>query len=197
MVQLLAASLVRHQPMTNRFDFVDLTYHKESLIDSQIPIGFGMNSTRPSVVQNMVSELIKGGDLDNVLEIGTGCGYQTAVLSKLFKKVYTIECIPDLQKRAKRTLESLNHKNIEYHIGDGHLGWPEDIKFSHIISGTCFKEIPDKLLEQYTKKIVLPLGDEKSQAITVITPQEIKEIGPAGFTMAKHEVCNEKNYRSR
>lgn len=162
-----------------REDFCPLPFFDEAKKDTRVPIGFGQNSTKPSVVKYMVTKLIEELDkLDSVLEIGTGCGYQTAILSKLFKKVYTIEYIPEMSKRAQKLLS--DYKNIEYIIGDGGEGLP--FKVDGIIAGTAFETIPPNW---NATVIVCPVGNAEQQNIIRTTKDKSEALSSCGFVLRK------------
>jgi len=119
----------------------------------------------------MTQVLLSHGNLDSVLEVGTGCGYQTAVLSQLVKRVCTMERIGSLQDGAEQRLRQLGLRNIEYRHGDGYVGWKARAPFDGIIITAAPREIPKMLLAQLALggKMVLPVGEDGNQALQVIT----------------------------
>jgi len=163
---------------TPRHLFVDSSQVKLAYSDQPLPIGFGQTISQPYIVAFMVAAL----QLDKsawVLEIGTGSGYETAILARLAGNVYTVERIAELSRRAQNTLAQLNFNNIEYRIGNGCLGWPEKAPFSHIIVTAASPEIPPALIEQIALggKLLIPLGPTNgSQELTLIekTPIGLK-----------------------
>lgn len=139
--------------------------------DCPLPIGEGQTISQPYMVAYM-TELLEPDVSAKVLEIGTGLGYQTAILAELFKEVYTIERIDKLQERAKKILEELKIKNVFYKIGDGTFGFKEKAPFDRIILTGAIPEIPDILEEQLNKEygiIVAPVGGRLIQKIIKIT----------------------------
>ncbi len=144
-----------------RHRFVPKEYEKYAYIDGPLPIGEDQTISQPYIVALMTEALgLKGGE--KVLEIGTGSGYQAAVLSLIVKEVYTIEIIPSLAKSAAARLESLGYKNVYVRCGDGFLGWPEAAPFEGIIITCAAPRVPEPLIEQLAEggRIVMPEGDE-------------------------------------
>ncbi len=141
--------------------FVPKEYEKYAYTDGPLPIGEGQTISQPYIVALMTEVLqLKGGE--KVLEIGTGSGYQAAILSLIAKEVYTIEIIPSLAKSAKEKLESLGYKNVYVKCGDGFLGWLEAAPFDGIIITCSAPRVPEPLIEQLAEggRIVMPEGDE-------------------------------------
>ncbi|MHB1483678.1 MAG: protein-L-isoaspartate(D-aspartate) O-methyltransferase [Saccharofermentanales bacterium] len=137
--------------------------------DSALPIECGQTISQPSLVYSMTSHL----DLDKnhkVLEIGTGSGYQTAFLSEFSGKVYTVERIPELAEKAKKRLHELGFENIEYHIGDGSRGWPENAPYDRIMVTAAAGRVPDPLIAQLAPggKMVIPVGEPGLQELLLI-----------------------------
>jgi protein-L-isoaspartate(D-aspartate) O-methyltransferase len=150
--------------------FVDEPLHSEAYNDYPLPIGEGQTISQPYIVALMTASLgLKGRG--KVLEIGTGSGYQTAILSQLAQSVFTIERIPSLVQKAKAILDSLGFLNIAYKVGDGTLGWPEAAPFQAILATAASPEIPTPYLEQLDigARLVIPLGDKFSQVLYKIT----------------------------
>ncbi|SVE33723.1 uncharacterized protein METZ01_LOCUS486577, partial [marine metagenome] len=105
--------------------FVDEALSSRAYEDTALPIGLGQTISQPYVVARMTEALLDGFDGEKVLEVGTGCGYQTAILAPLVKNIYTIERLPDLLRRAKRRLRELDIYNVQFRPGDGWEGWPK------------------------------------------------------------------------
>ncbi len=139
--------------------FVPDEFKDYAYVDSALPIGYGQTISQPSLVAYM-TQLLELDKDKKVLEIGTGSGYQTALLAKLAKKVYTVEIIEKLQKRAKEILDNLKLDNIEYKLGNGYEGWEEYAPYDAIMVTAAPPEIPEKLLEQLKDKgrMVIPVG---------------------------------------
>ncbi len=127
--------------------------------DSPLPIGYGQTISQPYIVAYM-TELLRVGQGDKVLEIGTGSGYQAAVLARLAASVYSIEIVAPLGERAAKLLRELGCRNVEVRIGDGYQGWPEQAPFDRIILTAAPPEIPKSLLEQLKPggRLVAPVG---------------------------------------
>lgn len=137
--------------------------------DGPLPIGCGQTISQPYIVALMTQEL-KVDKNSEVLEIGTGSGYQTAVLAKLAKEVYTIERIEHLTLNAQRILAEMNITNVKFHTGDGTIGWPQEKSFDRIIITAATPEMPNPLLEQLKTGglAVVPLGADYVQELVVI-----------------------------
>jgi protein-L-isoaspartate(D-aspartate) O-methyltransferase len=143
----------------NRADFVPAQARSVATQDFPLPIGHGQTISQPYVVALMSQSLELQGH-ERVLEIGTGSGYQTAVLAQLCARVYSIEIVPMLARSAKELLERLGYRNVELREGDGSLGWPEEAPFDAIIGTAAPEAVPPKLLAQLKPggKMVMPLG---------------------------------------
>ena len=142
-------------------------------VDKALPIGHGQTISTPEIVAIMTSLLCEGalGIPKKVLEIGTGCGYQTAVLAKLSKEVYTVERIAPLMDRARRTLRDLRYFNIIFKHADGHFGYADGGPYEGIIMTAAATHVPEELKQQLVigGRLVLPVGKEsESQKLTVI-----------------------------
>ena len=152
--------------------FVPDELRDRAYVDLPQRIGSGQTISQPYIVGLMTARLgLEGGE--KVLEIGTGSGYQAAVLSKIAGSVYTIEIREELAKRAKETLDELEYENIHYRTGDGYQGWPEEAPFDAIIVTAAAPRLPEKLVEQLKVggRLVVPIG-EYFQDLMVITKTE-------------------------
>ena len=152
-----------------RHKFVLPIYQKIAYSDRPLPIGYAQTISQPYIVALMTESLkLKGGE--KVLEIGTGSGYQAAILAELAKEVYTIEIIPGLTKKAEKTLKKLGYKNIKVKCGDGYLGWPEYAPFNAIIVTCAPDHIPQPLTDQLAEggRMVIPIADTYPQRLTLI-----------------------------
>ncbi|MDA1370447.1 MAG: protein-L-isoaspartate(D-aspartate) O-methyltransferase [Proteobacteria bacterium] len=156
---------------TPRHIFLDEALAHRAYEDVALPIGHNQTISQPYVVARMTEAIVTSGSLDRVLEIGTGCGYQTAILARLAKQVYTIERIKPLLDRAKKSLKLLGLKNIEYKHGDGTLGWAEKAPFDAIITTAAPQTVPKELLKQLSDggRLVIPVGAEGHQELKLIT----------------------------
>jgi protein-L-isoaspartate(D-aspartate) O-methyltransferase len=151
-----------------REEFVPAEYQSQAYADSPLPIGMGQTISQPYIVALMTQELCLNPDCE-VLEIGTGSGYQTAILSKLAKKVYTIEKFAELSESAQAVLSRLEMGNVEFYIGDGSCGWPQQRIFDRIIITAAVPEMPQPLVEQLVEGglIVAPVGPPGVQELVV------------------------------
>ncbi|MCU4138462.1 MAG: protein-L-isoaspartate O-methyltransferase [Thermodesulfobacteriota bacterium] len=146
--------------------FVEEALRDQAYGDFPLPIGEGQTISQPYIVAIMTEALkLKGNE--RVLEVGTGSGYQTAILAELALWVYTIEKYSSLLKRAKNILIKLGYKNISFKLGDGSLGWKEVAPFDAIIVTAAAPKIPQPLIDQLLEggRIVIPVGDEYSQVL--------------------------------
>ena len=151
-----------------REEFVPGAYQAMSYGDGPLPIGCGQTISQPYIVARMSQELRVQGDSE-VLEVGTGSGYQTAVLAKLAKKVYTIERFSQMSEAAQAVLGRLGIENVEFYAGDGSCGWCEEKKFDRIMITAAVPEGPEALKEQLADGglMVAPVGDSSVQKLMV------------------------------
>ncbi len=154
--------------------FVDEALASRAYEDTALPIGFGQTISQPYIVARMTEALLDGGPRENVLEVGTGCGYQTAVLSSLVTKLYTIERIEPLLARAKSRLKELGIKNVKFRHGDGFEGWKSHAPYDGILVAAAPMTVPDALLKQLAVggRLVMPVGGEGKQELLRITRRE-------------------------
>ena len=152
-----------------RHRFIPEELRGSAYADYPVPIGEGQTISQPYIVALMTECLDLSGD-EVVLEIGTGSGYQAAILAELSSQVYSIERFPSLGERAESLLQNLGYINIKIKVGDGTLGWPEEAPFSRIIVTAAAAEVPLPLAEQLSEggKMILPLGETFSQVLTLI-----------------------------
>ena len=158
-----------------RHRFVEDALRGQAYGDFPLPIGEGQTISQPYIVALMTQALeLKGNE--TVLEIGTGCGYQSAILSQLCEKVYTIERIKSLLIRSRKLFDELHYLNIICKINDGTQGWPEYGPYDAIIVTAAGPKVPSPLLEQLADPgiIVIPVGDRYSQTLQVITKKNEK-----------------------
>lgn len=156
---------------TPRHIFLDEALSHRAYEDTALPIGFNQTISRPYVVARMTEAILTTGSMNSVLEIGTGCGYQTSVLSQLSKSVFTVERIRPLQERARKTLRLLGLRNIQFKHVDGTLGWAERGLYDAIIATASPETIPPELLQQLADggRLVIPVGGEDDQELTLVT----------------------------
>jgi protein-L-isoaspartate(D-aspartate) O-methyltransferase len=151
--------------------FVDEALSSRAYEDTALPIGHGQTISQPYVVARMTEAVTLGGVPDKVLEIGTGCGYQTAVLAPLVGKLYSIERIEALLDRAKEHLKELGIRNVRFKHGDGNEGWPSQAPFDAILVAAAPHAVPQKLLDQLGEggRLVAPIGPEGRQELLRLT----------------------------
>ena len=151
--------------------FVDEALASRAYEDTALPIGHGQTISQPYVVAKMTEALLDGFEGETVLEIGTGCGYQTAVLAALVKKIYSVERIPELLRKTKQRLRDLDIYNVQFRPGDGWEGWPKYAPYDGIIVAAAAAVVPDKLLEQLAPggRLVMPVGAPGYQELMLVT----------------------------
>ena len=151
--------------------FVDEALSSRAYEDTALPIGHGQTISQPYVVARMTEAVTIGGVPDKVLEIGTGCGYQTAVLAPLVGKLYSIERIEALLDRARENLKELGIRNVRFKHGDGNEGWPSQAPFDAILVAAAPHALPQKLLDQLGEggRLVAPIGPEGRQELLRLT----------------------------
>jgi protein-L-isoaspartate(D-aspartate) O-methyltransferase len=155
--------------------FISEELRSEAYEDRPLPIGFGQTISQPYIVGYM-TEALQVDATHRVLEVGTGCGYQTAVLAELARDVYSIELIDALAERARRTLEQLNYTNVHVRAGDGYAGWPELAPFDRILAAAAAPDVPAALIDQLADGgiLVIPVG---------VTEQELHVLQKHGGRM--------------
>lgn len=169
-----------------RHEFVPLSHRHLAYEDHPLPIGEGQTISQPYIVA-LMTELLELTPESKVLEIGTGSGYQAAVLAELTPHVFTIEILPSLAQRARTTLARLGYPHVRVRTGDGYQGWPEGIPFDAILVTAAPPEIPPPLIAQLKVggRLVIPIGSEGDQELLRIrkTPQGLQRdrIAPVRF----------------
>ena len=164
------AEVLRAMRATPRHLFVPEPMRPRAYEDSPLPVGYGQTISQPYIVAVM-TELLQTDRTQKVLEIGTGSGYQAAVLSLLVKHVYSIEIVPELARRSAELLKNLGFTNVTVRHGDGYLGWPEEAPFERIILTAAPGEIPKTLINQLKAggKLVAPVeGTVLNQELVVV-----------------------------
>jgi len=167
------ASVLEAMTKVCRHRFVPESHQSHAYEDSPVSIGQGQTISQPYMVAIMTECLQPKAD-DKVLEIGTGSGYQTAILAELVKEVHSIERIPELAERAKEILNRCGYDNISIHQGDGSLGLPEGAPFDGILVTAGSPEIPEPLIEQLKTggRLVIPVGDAHHQTLLQVVRDE-------------------------
>jgi protein-L-isoaspartate(D-aspartate) O-methyltransferase len=202
--RLMVETQIRKRGITNervlqvmatvpRHDFVPPLWRKQAYADEPLPIGHGQTISQPYIVAAMVAALGLTGS-ENVLEIGTGCGYQAAVVSLLAREVHTVELLPDLAQSAAERLQRLGYTNVHVHVGDGTLGWPESGPYDAILIAAAAPAVPEPLVQQLAEggRLIAPVGEESKQELQLLTKREgqllVKHGGPCRFVplMGQH-----------
>jgi protein-L-isoaspartate(D-aspartate) O-methyltransferase len=157
-----------------RHIFVDEALGSRAYEDTALPIGFGQTISQPYIVARMTEALLEGGVPGKVLEVGTGCGYQTAVLAPLVRELYTIERIEPLLTRARERLKELGIRNVRFRHGDGALGWKAHAPFEGILVAAAPLSVPEALLKQLKAggRLIVPIGPEGEQELVRFTRRE-------------------------
>ncbi len=170
-----------------RHIFVDEALGSHAYEDTALPIGFGQTISQPYIVARMTEALLAGGPLSKVLEVGTGCGYQTAVLAPLVTRLYTIERIESLYLRAKVLLDELEVRNVRLKHGDGTVGWKSLAPFDGILVTAAPMSVPEALLKQLQigGRLIVPVGADGHQELIRFTRKdsriERESLGPVAF----------------
>ena len=164
-------NLIRSTP---RHLFVDEALASRAYEDTALPIGFGQTISQPYIVARMTAALLAEGVPEKVLEVGTGCGYQTLILAALVKQVYTVERLALLQQRARQILSALKIRNVRFRHADGGWGWAQHAPYDGILVTAAPAEVPPALLEQLAVggRMVIPVGGQSSQELLLITRRD-------------------------
>jgi len=164
-------NLIRSTP---RHLFVDEALATRAYEDTALPIGLGQTISQPYVVARMTEALMAAGPLETVLEVGTGCGYQTAILAALAKRVYTAERLAALSQRARQTLAEIGIRNVFFRHADGGWGWPQHAPYDGIMVTAAPEEVPPALLDQLAVggRMLIPVGPQGRQDLLLITRRE-------------------------
>lgn len=182
---MLPPTVERAMRAVPRVSFVPPAWRARAETDEPLPIGFGQTISQPSLVGHMIDELAIGPQ-SRVLEIGTGSGYETAVLAELAAEVFTIERLPVLAETAQERLEHLNYHNIRCRTGDGATGWPEAAPFDAIVVSAAADTVPPALIEQLKNggRLVVPIGPAHGEQVLMRLDKE------ADGTMQWRELCS-------
>ncbi len=170
-----------------RHIFVDEALSSRAYEDTALPIGFGQTISQPYIVARMSEALLEGPPPHTVLEVGTGCGYQTAVLAPLVEKLYTIERIEPLIERARERLKELEVRNVRFRHGDGSAGWKSHAPYDGILVTAAPLIVPEVLVQQLSigGRLIVPVGAEGEQELIRLTRKEQRierqSLGPVSF----------------
>jgi len=164
---------------TPRHIFLDEALSHRAYEDVSLPIGYNQTISQPYIVAKMTEAVLNNhpaleqGKLHNVLEIGTGCGYQTAIIAPLARKVYSVERIKPLLEKARKNIRLLGLNNVQFKHDDGSLGWKEKGLFDAIIAAAAPQRVPEELLAQLADggRLIIPIGSEDMQELRLITRQ--------------------------
>lgn len=177
---------------TPRHIFVDEALESRAYEDTALPIGHNQTISQPYIVAKMTELLLENGTPRKVLEIGTGCGYQTAILARLVEQLYSVERIEPLMKKARDRLWELNLKTVGFQHSDGSWGWPEHAPYDGILVAAAPLVIPDALLEQMAigAVMIIPVGKDGAQYLNKVTRRE------NGFEVEELEAVSFVPFRS-
>lgn len=170
-----------------RHVFVDEALSSRAYEDTALPIGHGQTISQPYIVARMTEVLLNHVNGNKILEIGTGCGYQTAVLSPLFKKIYSVERINPLLVKTKKRLRSLGIYNVNYRHDDGWNGWEKYGPYDGIIVAAAAPRVPEKLLHQLEigGTLIMPFGEKEKQELVIVYRDgnnfDYKRLGAVSF----------------
>ena len=156
---------------TPRHIFLDEALSHRAYEDVALPIGHNQTISQPYIVARMTEAILNSGSTDKVLEVGTGCGYQTSVIAQLSKSVYSVERIKPLLDKAKKNLKMLKIRNVEFRHDDGSLGWIDKAPFDAIIATAAPQTIPLELLQQLSPdygRLIIPVGGEDNQELKLV-----------------------------
>jgi protein-L-isoaspartate(D-aspartate) O-methyltransferase len=185
--------VLRAMATVPRHEFVPANWINQAYADEPLPIGYGQTISQPYIVAAMVAALgLTGSEI--VLEIGTGCGYQAAVVSLLAREVHTVELLAELAQSAAERLQRLGYANVHVHCGDGTLGWPSFGPYDAILIAAAAPSIPEPLLQQLAEggRLIAPVGEEDKQELQLVTRREgrllVKQCGSCRFVplMGEH-----------
>lgn len=155
---------------TPRHLFIDEALSHRAYEDTALPIGYQQTISQPYIVARMTEALMQDGPLDRVLEVGTGSGYQTAILARVAERVYTVERIQGLLDRARQNLKLTNVRNVQFKHDDGGIGWADRGPFDGILVTASPRHIPAELIDQLAEggRMIIPVGVGDKQELTLV-----------------------------
>lgn len=194
----LAPRVITAMKRVPRHAFVPPSQSAAAYANTPLPIGHGQTISQPYIVAVM-TELARVGEDDVVLEVGTGCGYQSAVLAELARQVYSIEVVPELAEQARERLARLGYTNVEVRAGDGRKGWPERAPFDAIVVTAAAEEVPPLLLAQLGPdgRLVIPVGGGFFGQELVVVERDVegevetRDVLPVRFVPLRHASAEE------
>ena len=174
---IIDTAVLNAMSIVPRHQFVNTIYRSFAYTDNPLPIGHGQTISQPYVVA-LMTQLLQVDHKHKVLEIGTGCGYQTAILSILSKKVITFEVLSSLSTKSRKRLTKLGYDNVNFHCGDGKNGFSKEAPYDRILVSAAPETVPKLLIEQLAPKgcMVIPVGSLYDQSIHIITKDENEKI---------------------
>lgn len=169
--------VLKYMRLIPRHLFVDEAMASRAYEDASFPIGHGQTISQPYIVARMTELLIENESLENVLEVGTGSGYQAAVLGCLVKNLHTVEVIPELYRQSRDLLYKLGYRNIRTHLGDGSWGWSDAAPYDAIMVTAAPDEIPKALIQQLKVggRMVIPVGAQNGEQVLQIITRSTDE----------------------
>lgn len=177
--------VLRVMRLVPRHLFVDEAMASRSYEDASFPIGHGQTISQPFIVARMTELILQSDSLENVLEVGTGSGYQAAVLGGLVKNLHTVEVVTELHRNARDLLYKLGYRNIRTHLGDGSWGWKEAAPYDAIMVTAAPDEIPSALIQQLKigGRMIIPVGAQNSEQ----TLQVVTRNNETNYSVENHE----------
>lgn len=169
--------VLKYMRLIPRHLFVDEAMASRAYEDASFPIGHGQTISQPYIVARMTELLIENESLENVLEVGTGSGYQAAVLGCLVKNLHTVEVIPELYRQSRDLLYKLGYRNIRTHLGDGSWGWSDAAPYDAIMVTAAPDKIPQALIQQLKVggRMVIPVGAQNGEQVLQIITRSTDE----------------------
>ncbi len=177
--------VLRVMRLVPRHLFVDEAMANRSYEDSSFPIGYGQTISQPYIVARMTELLMESESLENILEVGTGSGYQAAVLGGLVKNLHTVEVIPELYRQSRDLLYKIGYKNIRTHLSDGSWGWADAAPYDAIMATAAPAEIPPALVQQLKigGRLVIPVGAQNGEQVL----QVVTRNSESNYSVENHE----------